>query len=279
MTSFTLESSSLQENGFLPSPTYFSASNFIAPYRNVRQFSIELIEPVVMPIANGLAACYYAMRAVWATLRTIGNLLILKPLDAVGSFGDVCVHTTLSFALAVMAPIHAIVDSIRLLTRTVASWIADEPTYDLSSLGFVEKFMLDVKELTDDERLLSRDYFNKDRFFTAYPRVGDFFFGMGKPIFSPVVTVFESLYHADLALRDALVCIANLLIAKPRHAGEAARDFGVHLSLTVSLAVMAPINALIDAIAFVTRLGTTWHSACTADEENRSEVEGCAAAL
>jgi len=42
------------------------------------------------------------------------------------------------------------------------------------------------------------------------------------------------------------------------------------MSLAISLAFMSPINAILDGLAFLSRMGTTWVTACTENEETRS---------
>ena len=108
MTNYNKELKVLTDNGLLPNSQYIAAQRFTSHYKNKDEF-YEGITPIAyLPIINGISACVYAIRAVWATLGAVGNLLILKPGYAANAVTDLRFHSMLTIGLAVMAPIHAL---------------------------------------------------------------------------------------------------------------------------------------------------------------------------
>ena len=135
MTNYNEELNTLTKNGLLPDNRYITAQRFTSHYRNTGEFYQGITAIAYMPIINGISACVYAMRAVWATLRALGNLLILKPGYTANAVMDLGFHSMLTIGLAVMAPIHALTSSLELLTRTISSWFTgQESVADLSIL-------------------------------------------------------------------------------------------------------------------------------------------------
>lgn len=271
MANLSTEMKRLYEEGLFPKSNYFSTERFATHYNNTQEFWYGLIKPIRLPILNALSAGYYALRAVWATLRAIGNLLILKPGPVGAALNDLAVHSSLSIALAVMAPIHVLSASLELLTRTISSWFGPEEPEVLSASVYA-KYIEEVKELNKLAPFppFTNTYISGPKFFTPYKEIGKFFSGLISPIAVPLETGYHSLHQASKGVIAALNCMANLLICKPNHTYESANDVGVHLSLAVYLAVMTPVNMIVEAMAVITCLGTTWFSACTDSEEPSS---------
>lgn len=172
-----------------------------------------------------------------------------------------------------MAPIHALASAIELLTRTVSSWFTgEEPRKDLSKLGFIAKFA--EENAKRDDLLPSSTYLNKARFFGRYNNVFEFLGQLINPAIIGIDTGINCLYRALLAANASIQCLVNLVICKPRHAKDNLVDFGVNLSLSASLLVMTPVNAIVEAIALITRLGATWLNTCfQGDEQHHEELQ------
>lgn len=258
MTSFSGEMASLDELGLLPNYK-------VTSYKNPGEFWLGLAKPAYLPIANGLAACFYAVRAIWSVLRTVGNLVICKPMAASDALSDLSVEVSLGLLMGVMAPINLLCSAMEFMFNIASCWIAGkEITDDLSKNSWFKKFATDAGEV---EHLLPSSKYFMNRFFNRYKDVGNFLGGVFYTAGMPIETGFHSLHHALRAVENALNCIANVIIARPLHAQECFRDASVDLSLTLSLAIMTPINALVQGIEVITRLGTTWVSACMEGEE------------
>lgn len=265
MTSFSQEATALQGMGLLPKQGYLSPERFAAPYKNTEEFWQGLATPLLLPIGNGLVACFYAARAIWSVLRTVGNLAICKPIAASDALSDLSVEISLGLAVGIMAPINMLCSAIELVLRIASCWITGkEIEDDLSKENWFKKFAAEVKEI--DHLLPSSNYF-MNRFFNRYKEVSEFLGGAFYTVGIPFETGFHSLYHALRAVENALNCIANVIIAKPLHAQERFSNTSVDLSLSISLAIMTPINAIVQGIEVMTRLGTTWVSACMEGEE------------
>lgn len=274
MANYREEINYLMEIGLVPSKDYIAPERFITHYADTTQFWGGLSAVAFLPIINGLGACYYAARTMWATLRAIGNLLILKPGLAGEAITDAGFGLTMSICLAVMAPIHALTQSIEVITRTISSWfVGKENVENLSENGLLTEFVTNVKPYQRAGKLFSANYFNKSRFFSTYEGAFDCLAQMASPITTIFTTGYYSLSEACSGVNSAIECLANLLICKPGHALENLRDLSVHFSLAIGLAVMTPINALVESIAFISRLGSTWVSACTSPEDKHSTIE------
>ncbi|STX44439.1 Dot/Icm secretion system substrate [Legionella donaldsonii] len=258
MTSFSGEMASLEQLGLLP-------NSKVTSYKNPGEFWLGLAKPAYLPIANGLAACFYAVRAIWSVLRTVGNLVICKPMAASDALSDLSVEVSLGLLMGVMAPINLLCSAMEFMFNIASCWIAGkEITDDLSKKNWFKKFATDAGEV---EHLLPSSKYFMNRFFNSYKDVGNFLGGVFYTAGMPIETGFHSLHHALRAVENALNCIANVIIARPLHAQECFRDTSVDLSLTLSLAIMTPINALVQGIEVITRLGTTWVSACMEGED------------
>ncbi|EHL30054.1 hypothetical protein [Legionella drancourtii] len=266
--SFTDELNALVKGGLLPDNNYLSTKRFFTQYENSVQFESGILKIGVLPIINGLAACMYGAAAIWATMRAVGNLLILKPGHALDAFVDCSTNLSLSLLIAVMAPIHALTDSVELLTRIITSWfIGKEPQDNLSKLGLPAKISAESNHY--NHLLLSSTYFQESRFFSPYKDVTSFLGQLISPANAFIETGFSSLSQALKAVISALNGIANVIICKPKHALEDFSDLGVHLSLSFTLAVMTPINTLIESLALLSRLGSTWVDACLGTSEEK----------
>ena len=269
MTFFFEEVSILQDEGILPNWNYLHSSRFTAPYEHIGAFWEEVRSPVVLPIINGLYAVYYALRAVWSALSALSSLCIFRPGEAIDASLDFGVHISLAIALGVMAPVNAIIQSVELLTRIIASWFsADETTSDLSLLSFTEKWRRATLGL--ETIVFSETYFSKERFFTPYQDVGHFFKNLTHPFSITIETTLMTLSQMLDALNHSLDCLGYLLIGRPKHAREAFIDLGVDLSLIASLAFMIPINAIIETIVCITRLSPMCIASCTNEEDANS---------
>lgn len=262
MVDFDAEYKKLAKSGLLPKSDYF-LSSYAKPYNKSEEFLVGLILPILQPIANIVAAIGTALDAILDALRFVGNLLIIKPHAAGHALSDMTTHTVLTFALAIMAPIHALSGSLQVLTRTIAAWFSNEPTNDLTNLDFSATFATKIKVNAVDYLLPS---FRKYQFFTPHSNVRSFLNSVATPVKTATLSGLYSLTFATFAVCNAIDLIANLIIAKPKHAGESGRDFSVHLSLALSLAIMAPINAWLYSIACITRLGSTWADAALQSE-------------
>jgi hypothetical protein len=260
------EFTDLTKNGLLPDHNYLSSQRFTTQFPSSADFWSHVGISCGLPLVNSLATCYYAARAVWAVMRAVGNLLILKPRYMADALNDVSSNITLGVCVAVMAPIHALTHSVELLTRLIASWLAgEEPREDLSQHGLIGKFSeeLDMHPTT----LPSTAYFKGARFFAPYKDALSLIDQLFSPVVITVDSGFSSLTQAVKGVAAAIDLITNIAICKPRHALEDIRDLGVHFSLSLGLAIMTPINALTESLAFITRLLSTWVDACRADEQ------------
>lgn len=265
MTSFSGEMASLEQMGLLPDYK-------VTSYKNTGEFWLGLAKPVYLPIANGLTACFYAARAIWSVLRTIGNLAICKPVAASDALSDLGTEISLGLIMGVMAPINMLCSAMQFMFNIASCWIAGkEITDDLSKKDWFKKFATDAGEV--GHLLPSSKYF-MNRFFNKYKDVGSFLGTVFYTAGIPIETGCHSLYHALRAVENALNCIANVIIAKPLHAQECFRDTSVDLSLTISLAIMTPVNAMVQGIEVITRLGATWVSACMEGEEREYRGTG-----
>lgn len=263
MIDFNQEVRDLQNKGHLPHKDYFSQLNMpYTPYNNIQEFGQGLSKPIYLAIGNGVKTLEYAFRTIWAVTRAVGNALIGQRHDAFDALQDAGKNLTLTLALGIMAPIHALTASLEVLTRIISSWYAKEPIEGLTRYNFSEQLTEEIGQYDEDIVdicLPSSNYFKRERFVKPINDYSSFFASVVNPIAQLLVCGAFSLYHALHAVKAAIHLIANLVIAKPRHAGESVRDIGVHASLALSFAVMAPINAVVEAIACVTRIISTWH--------------------
>ena len=257
-TKLSQEVESLQKIGVLPDSNYLSS----APYHSANQLYQGLAQPIGLPMLNGLLCVVHAVRALWAALRTVGNILIVKPNAAGDAFSDFATHTTLSLALAVMAPVHVLAKSLEVLIRTISSWFSAEPTTDLKGLGFGEKISKESPAI------------KTPRFFTPHQDVVSFIGSVAAPFYQARSDGFYSLYHAVSAVKDAIDLIANIAIAKPQHAAQSLSDLGADLTLTLEFAMAAPIHALLHSIECITRLGATWGHAVMQNEAQPTHTYG-----
>jgi hypothetical protein len=262
MVNLRSEFDALQQEGILPDKNYFS--RFSKPYDNIADFWDGLITLITSPLVHTAATIFYAIYAVDAVLRTVGNLLIIEPVAAFYALADVSPHLAIVFAVVVMAPIHALTAALEVLTRTILSWFSEEPKAGLTELSFGETFK---KQSENSTFLLSSKNINRGRFFAPHKDVLSFLNSVATPLVSGIGSGFSSLSHAAQAVYLAIQLFANLVIAKPKHAGECARDFGVQATLAILLALMIPINVLVDFIAFITKLGSTWVDSLKHDKD------------
>ena len=129
------------------------------------------------------------------------------------------------------------------------------------------------EEIQKNKSLLpSSTYFKSSRFFSPYQDALQCLEQLAAPAVSVFSSSLGSLYQAANAINSAISCLTNLAICKPRHALENLRDCSIHTSISLALIVMAPINALVESLAFISRLGTTWISACIQPETADAEV-------
>ena len=274
MVSLITEFEELKSSGLFPNKDFLSLGRLTIPYADVNELGTGISEIAWKPIINGLNALWHALNAVWAALRVVGNLLILKPNHAAEAGKECGIYALLTLGLTVMAPIHALSSALELLTRIISSWFTGEkePTDDLSKLSLASRWL---KESNDYTNLLpSSNYLNKSRFFSPYANAIECLEQLlVKPISTFAKSGLGALLRALVVVMDAIECIANLTIGKPRHAWDNLLDCGVHSSLSVSLAVMAVVNPLIEGIAFVSRLSSTWVSSCMQPETEVSDRE------
>lgn len=275
MTHYRQILNELFESRLLPGKRFIAAERYFKPYENENSFYTGILLIPYFSIMVGISFMNYALHAVWATLRAVGNLLILKPDHATAAMVDVGFYSLLTIALAVMAPIHALAHAFKALTRTISSWFMEqEPTNGLTELSFVETAAIKIKHV--DDLLPSSTYFKSSRFFSPYGDAFDCIQQFARPIGTTARSIFHILNNALAAIYSAIKGLTNILICKPKHALENWRDCGVYTSIIFSLALMAPVNALVEALAFVCRLATTWVSACAnsaeVDEENHESA-------
>lgn len=266
------EFTALTNHGMLPNSNYLSPQRFAAHFPDSADFWSHLALTAGLPIVNGLATCYYAVRAVWALIRAVGNLLILKPRYVAEALDNAASNIALSLCVAVMAPIHALTNSVAVLTRLIASWfIGEEPTENLSQRGLIKKFS---KEINKHATMLpSSSYFKNSRFFAPYDDAVDLI-GQGfAPVGIALQSGFYSLVQAANAVTDAINLLTNIAICKPRHALQDTRNLSVHFSLAVGLAVMTHINALVEGLSFFSRLLSTWIHACGSDDKQENSYQ------
>lgn len=273
---FQTELYKLRQHQLLPNKSYISRSRFTSHFENSGDFWVQLGKTVGLPIVNALYAFAHAVSALWSLLRAVGNLLIVKPKFAGDAFGDMRGHFVLSLGLAVMAPIHVLTFPLEVLARTLTSWfVGEEPVEDLSRQTLFQKFSQIINE--HPETLPSKVYFtgqgNNSRFFSPYQSA----WAPIAQFVSPITIIFKSALHAITQALEAVLStinlVTNLLICKPRHALEDLRDVTVGSSLAIALALMTPVNALVEAGVFVTRLGTTWVHACMDEPNSNPEAE------
>ncbi|MFJ1268253.1 type IV secretion protein Dot [Legionella lytica] len=263
------EFTTLTKSGILPDSNYLSPQRFTTHFSNSGEFWGSLALTAGLPIMNALATCYYTARAVWAAMRAVGNLLILKPRYTAEALNDVASNITLSICIGVMAPIHALTNSVTVLTRLIASWfVGEEPREDLSQRGLVEKFSKEINKHTTT--LPSSAYFKSTRFFAPYNDAVELISQGFAPLGIGFQSGFYSLAQAAEAVTNAINLLTNIAICKPRHALQDVRNLGVHFSLAVGLAVMTPINALVESLSFFSRLLSTWVHACGDDDQQEN---------
>ncbi|CAM4498078.1 MAG: hypothetical protein LEGION0403_FIIPPAGN_01723 [Legionella sp.] len=260
------EFSALTKKGILPDSEYFSPQRFTTHFTGSGEFWSHVTLSCGLTLVNGLATCYYTARAVWAVMRVVGNLLILKPRYMAEALDDVASNITLGLCAAVMAPIHALTYSVELLTRLIASWfVGEEPRENLSNRGLIDKFSKEVNK--HPTTLPSAAYFKSTKFFAPYEEAVDLIGQFFAPAGIAFQSGFSSLVQAARAIAAAINLITNIAICKPRHALEDTRNLSVRFSLSLSLAIMTPINALAEGLAFFSRLLSTWVDACGNDEK------------
>ncbi|WP_133135805.1 type IV secretion protein Dot [Legionella rowbothamii] len=260
------EFTQLTKNGLLPDSNYLSSQRFTTQFPSSVEFWSHIGISCGLPLVNGLATCYYTARAVWAVMRAVGNLLILKPRYMADALDDVGSNITLGLCVGVMAPIHALTHLVELLTRLLASWlVGEEPREDLSKHGLIGKLSKEINK--HPTTLPSAAYFKGTRFFAPYEDAVDLISQFFSPISITLESSFGSLVEAVKGVGAAIDLITNITICKPRHALEDVRDLGVHFSLSLGLAIMTPINAMAESLAFITRLLSTWVQACGANEQ------------
>jgi hypothetical protein len=256
----------LQENQLLPNSKYISRARFLTHYENTKEFWEDGFGNIIVaPLFNTLVATYYTLNAVWATLRAVGNLLILKPVAAGEALYDFGTCITLTVALAAMAPIHALTAAIELLTRTASSWFTGAEPQEQWNPSLEERFAHEMKHFRS--LLPTKNYLNSSKFFRSHENVTSFLSSVYSPVGTFLGSGLFSLDQAFKAVISAIDCLANLAICKPQHALDALGYVGIHTSLAIALALMAPVNALVYGIACITRLGSTWVSACLDSEE------------
>ena len=278
MTDFFKESKKLQENKLLLSSRDFTKVKYTAIYSNVGSLWTNAALPVITPIANAFLSIVWASSAAWAALRTVGNLLIMKPNLALNAFDDFGARFVLSIAMALMAPVNLILGTITLLTRLVSTWfklpsiIASErlkaEPMDINSgqtapKTFLEKLVNESSTQVKNDLLPSEKYINSAKFFTPIKSVTDLLGTVLSPVGMPIRGAVNSAVKGVQTAYELLICVSNLLICKPKHAGDSLRNAGAHLTLSLALAAMIPVNALIEALIVMTRLGSTWKAAIT----------------
>ena len=265
MTIFKNEIEQLVNNDYLPGANYWSSNRYIKPYKDTGMFWNGVLSVVKMPLLNTVLAFEYALLSIWAIVRAIGNLLIIKPSYAMDAAYDVSTYATLSIALAIMAPIHALTYSVEILTRLVTSWFSekatDNATNDASPNLTYEARFFNTYHLFN-QFLPSATYIEENKFIDPHENVLSFLYSAAFPFILMGFNGFYALTEALLLMINATECLTNLLIAKPQEALVNVQDMGIDLSLSISLALMTPINGMVGAIAFITRLGSTWISAC-----------------
>jgi hypothetical protein len=263
----------LIEQRNLPSAYDVSLQRFINPYENISQILTTLDPIVLFPISNAIQVIKYSLQAIWAVLRAVGNLLILKPNFALDAIYDVAIDSTLAIALAVMAPIHALSHSLELLTRMVTSWfIGSESTDDLSTQTFNENFLREWDKMGTFYPS-SKYLYPAASFFSPHENVGSFLNSLAAP---PIMILSNGLISLGLALGAVgatIKCLSNLLICKPKHALECLSELGILTSLTIGMTAMLPINGIIASINAITRLGATWETACADNSTPEAGVE------
>lgn len=256
----------------VPNASYVGVKRFFSPYTGTNDLYNSLGPIVKYPIITALYSINYAIKAVWATLRAVGNLLILKPKAASTAFNDLCVGFTLSMTLAVMTPIHALTHAIEVLTRMATSWFSgQESRSDLTP--FKNRLDEVINRFSTSSLLPNANNIKEAKFFEHCDDVFEFFVAMFFPFGRLINGGVLSLLYALQSVSEATNFLANIAICKPRHAKECLENLGIHFTLSLSFALMAPINALIYEIAFMTRLGATWVKAAARPEEFESQPQ------
>lgn len=272
MSDYNAEIEQLQKYLLLPSMDLIQPSRFISNYKTPEDLWWGIASPITQPIFGLITSLVEALRSVWGILRFIGNVLILKFNDAGTALQDASVYFVLSLAVALTSPVNAALYTIELLTRVVTSWFTpEESDANLLQTGFSEKFTNKADGYVSSNLLPSENYLKRMGFFNKYSTVSQFFVQVAKPVIKPVTNVGYSFEHVVFSVIEALYGVSYLLIGQPMHAGEAFLNTSVEFSLSVALAVMAPVNALVNTIPIATRLGSTWYDAVFSSDEVEPE--------
>jgi|GEM_PF-5299827 len=260
-----------QNHNLLISSSYLNNTRFTRAYRSKEDLWGSLTNPLIMPCTNLVFMTGYALRTIYALLRLVGNLLILKKDDAKNAGLDASARFSLMLAHAIMAPINALAYSATLFTRLVASWInnsrATVSQEDLDSLD--RKFHNAANELPSYVAFGDETELASHGFFKPYQDLSELAQGVFSPILETTISAAVLIHQTLLATWSALSCVSNLLIGQLSLANDNLKDVGVHGSLMIGLATITPIQALITSISVITNIGATWHSACI-DSENAS---------
>lgn len=270
MSNYKEEIDYLNTVGLLPYSDYIPLVRFTTGYENSIQLATGSAFLLLYPAANVVFSCHHLMKTLWATLRAVANCFMLNPKSGLDALCDAGFHAGLSLALAGMAFVHVVTYSVELLSRTVAAWFSgSERTNTLSELTLAEAYAGQYQR--QEQRIPSSAYVASSRFFSAYQG------GVSvlKQCAAPVVMVAETGYHClEQALRAVLSvfdCLIHLVLCKPQHAIEHVRDLSIHLSLSLILAFMIPINAAVETLVIITRLATTIASGCAAQPVDESD--------
>lgn len=261
-----------QKHNLLISSSYLNNTRFTRAYRSKEDLWGSLSNPLIMPCTNLGFMTVYALKTIYALLRLVGNLLILKKDDAMNAGLDASARFSLMLAHAIMIPINALAYSAALFTRLAACWInpfpaATEDTPELES--FDTKFDKATEALSNYVAFGDETELVNHGFFRPYRDLYELAQGVFSPILETTISAAVLIHQTLLATWSALSCVSNLLIGQLSLANDNFKDIGVHGSLMIGLAIITPIHALITSISVITNIGATWHSACI-DSENAS---------
>lgn len=112
--------------------------------------------------------------------------------------------------------------------------------------------------LEKDGFLPTENFLNPKRFIVPYKNENEFWDGALANLIIPFLSGVQAIGQALQAVWSTFRIIGNLLILEPTHAKKALSDLSVHIALSLSLAVMIPIHAIISSIEFATRFIATW---------------------
>lgn len=259
-----------QQAGLIPSKQkMFNKKRFYAVYDHVFDFWKGLAMPFLMPLSGLFQTIIKMCEAAWALIRVVGNLLIIKPALASVALKDSAFYFSVAVTILVTMPINAVLFSAELFSRNIASWLSKEQerTTDLPNTSLYQRFTKGIEPCIKAYAIPTQTNVNKAKFFTPYTGFNEVVIQVITPVAKTADNLIQCLSEILQAIYDLLTSASNLVIAKPQHALDDLKSVSIHLAISIVLAVVIPVNVLLDTTATVSRFGATWYNAYNSEEE------------